>query len=478
MRKFNIKNYRKNVGGSILFQVLLGLGLMVVMSPIVLQQIRKYNEEVRREDVISDMSKLQKAVSSFVVFSKGGANIPNGVTCWKDVTTNCISKTIKVNNKDLPVQTKKMKDALNDYLKEGSLNTEKINAYGLEYYFITIKNGADLSSILVASCVEKACIDRITLNGVGQYLFDKGSIIQDDKELLGDVKLSTALQDVMKNVVDDTGAGAIFLYTTDEMVTSDFLYRYLMPGASDKARILNTMLVNLNMNNNDINNVKDLKSSSFNVANLSKISAMVIDNAKFNFANVNVDNFIEYSGISDENLKVANGIFPFVAKKESEAGNIYMQDLDTKGGTTEFKGIDLKDADLTVTEEIAIEKDANIDLTTFIVKDDNKAKVVSIDKAIVDIVNVTQVEKTETKLGSVFMKDDKTKDAFIYVLSEQNPVVVNLSGTTEVDDIVINGEKLSEKIGDTVTLMKDTLSEYIRLKTASEEDSVPIGVGG
>ena len=39
-------DYRKSSGGAILFQVLLGLGLMVIMSPIIFNQIKKYNEEI------------------------------------------------------------------------------------------------------------------------------------------------------------------------------------------------------------------------------------------------------------------------------------------------------------------------------------------------------------------------------------------------------------------------------------------------
>ncbi len=468
MQKLSVKFYRKSVGGAILFQVLLGLGLMVMMSPLILNQIKKYNEEVRREDVIEDMSKLQKAVSSFVVFNKDSSMIQDGITCWKDVTTKCISKPVKVGNKTLSTRTRKMKPALKDYLKEGSLNTEKINSYGLEYYFITVKNGGNILSILVASCVEKGCIDRITLNGVGQFLFDKGSIIQDDKELLGNVKLSSLLQEVMKIIVDDTNAGAIFMYTTDEMVTSDFLYRHLMPGSPEKAKMLNTMLVNLNMNNNDIKNVRNLKSSLFKVDRLSKIGTMVVDKAVFNDADVKVKNFVEYAGVNSANLKINSGnTFPFVAKKENQGGNIYFQDLTVTSGTTEFKGIDLKDADLTAEQTVKVVNDAEIDLTSFTVKDNGNGKTVFLDKATVDTVNATQLEKTETKLGDVFMKDKETQDAFVYVLSDNYPVVVNLSGSTEVEDIVINGEALSKTVGDTITVMKEALAEYLRLRSGT-----------
>lgn len=468
MRKISVKFYRKSVGGSILFQVLLGLGLMVMMSPLILNQIKKYNEEVRREDVISDMSKLQKAVSSFVVFSKDGSTIPDGITCWKDITNNCISKPVKAGGKDLAIHTKKMAPALNDYLKAGTLNTEKINAYGLEYYFVTIKNSGDITSLLIASCVAKSCIDRITLNGIGQFLFDKGSIIQEDKELLGDIKVSKTLQDVLKIIVDDTGAGAMFMYTTDEMITSDFLYRYLMPGAPDKAKMLNTMLVNLNMNNNDIKNIKDVKSSMFKVGKLSKVSAMLADKSIFESANVKIKNFVEFAGIGKQHLKVANGnAFPFVAQKAAEGGNIYFTNLTSNGNTTELKGINLKSADLNATTEAVIEKNAKIDLTSFIVKNNEQAKTISINKANVDVVNATQLEKTETKLGKVLMKDTETKDAFIYVLSDDHPVVVNLSGSSEVDDIVIGSAKLSDTVGDTVRVMKETLAEYLRLKSGT-----------
>ena len=70
MKKLSRKYLKKVCGGAIMFQVLLGLGLMVVMSPMIFTQIQKYNEEIRREEVVNHLGKWQKAASSFIVFEK------------------------------------------------------------------------------------------------------------------------------------------------------------------------------------------------------------------------------------------------------------------------------------------------------------------------------------------------------------------------------------------------------------------------
>ena len=68
MRLLKRKNLMKSVGGAVMFQVLLGLGLMVMMSPMIFSQIKKYNESIANEEIVHELDVLQKAASSFIVF--------------------------------------------------------------------------------------------------------------------------------------------------------------------------------------------------------------------------------------------------------------------------------------------------------------------------------------------------------------------------------------------------------------------------
>ena len=74
---FEGKKFLKKIdGAAVLMQTLLGLAIMVAMTPVILSQIKKYNESINREEVISQMSLLQKAVTSYISFDR--TSVPMG----------------------------------------------------------------------------------------------------------------------------------------------------------------------------------------------------------------------------------------------------------------------------------------------------------------------------------------------------------------------------------------------------------------
>ena len=203
MRSIKKANLYKSVGGAVLFQVLLGLGLMVLMSPIIFKQIQKYNEEVQREEVIANMETFQKAVTSFIIFEKdkmsaGSYVIPDRqVKFWSG---------------------NEMKSVLSDYL--GSASVPLTNGFGQEYSFITYRNGEVIEAVVVAS---GGGVDELTLNGIGQFLFDKGAVLAADGTLLSDLKLSSNLQSAVNSLVSSTGSGALVMFVSDAFFSSDYL---------------------------------------------------------------------------------------------------------------------------------------------------------------------------------------------------------------------------------------------------------------
>ena len=60
---------KKAQSGAVLMQVLLGLAIMVAMTPVIMNQIRQYNESINREEVITQMTKhplTDKGIENFL----------------------------------------------------------------------------------------------------------------------------------------------------------------------------------------------------------------------------------------------------------------------------------------------------------------------------------------------------------------------------------------------------------------------------
>ena len=464
-------DYRKSSGGAILFQVLLGLGLMVIMSPIIFNQIKKYNEEIQREEVISSMEKLQKAVSSFVVFEKDTGNIPSGLTCWKD-TSGCPTSA-EVGGASRPVQTKKMKSFLSDYLGNGSGSIEDENGFGQEYSFATYKNGDEIEAVVIASCKTQKCIDDLTLNGIGQFLFDKGAVIASDGVLLSDLSMSNNLKGIVDAMITSSGSGALVMFVSDAFFSSDFLHIAEMPGETSKAILFNTMIVDLDMNRHNINNVANLYGTTLNIVSSSNVGVVSLSDIVFK-SNVDVNNFVEY-----KNTAGISGVstLPFGAKKESSGGEIYLNNFDVENtsSTASFDKINIDVGDLTTSE---IEADNYVVLGNTTVNDWSN---MSIYQMTANTMN--SVGNVPDEFSTITLNDVGTaKDSFVYVGSynasenrylPDSLMILNLSGISEVKDICyMSGPSkvcLSTEVKNLVTALKNALSCYLKYRGTTIE---------
>ncbi len=443
MRNFSKSICNKEASGAVLFQVLLGLGLMVLMAPLILNQIKKYNEEIQREEVISDMEKLQRAVSSFVVFERDKTTIPEGVTCWKD-TSSC-PDTLNIGDESVIIKSKKMKAFLNDYLGNDRVKTSNVNGFGQEYSFITNRSRDEVQAVVIASCEAKGCIDELTLNGIGQFLFDKGSIMAEDGQFLGDLKMDEILKSVLAGLAKETKAGILIMYVNDAFFQSDFLHLSEMPGDPVKARLFNTMLVDLYMANHDIKNVKNFYANGMSIDSKSNINLLSVDKALVKSKDFTIGNFLEYNNSDGGHIVTDNNKFPVYARDKlgTNGGSIYMNSLKVLNDEpTEVDSINLNTTDLK-TQSLLIQKSADIS-GDFIVNRWNSPEYTEVQKIVANrAVASSKVDKNI--LGNIFMNNVSSDDAFIYIADEQkdshgnieliNDVTLNLSGTSEVDDI-------------------------------------------
>lgn len=323
---FKGKNlFRKNDGGAVLLQTLLGLGLMVAMTPVILNQIRKYNESVNREEVISQMLLLQKAVTSFISFDR--TSVPNGCT-------------VKSGNE--------MKNLLSDY---GGERIATSNAFGQTYSFITCKKtigaGENSSDIIEAAVFANGVVDDLTLNSIGEYLFDQGVVLSngDHTELTNyNAKLSATLKSAIANAIGSQGA--LVMFVSDAFMVSDYLYINKGPGGTTS---VNTMLANINMNGNSLVDVYKANGSTLNILNSLKVAGLAGKKLELSdsvvtgiFSIENTEPFVSDS--SDDRMKIETNTIDISSLRVNNAnvlsaffnpGDLKTKKLNTKSLTVE-----------------------------------------------------------------------------------------------------------------------------------------------
>ena len=441
MRIFARKFYNKVYGGAVMFQVLLGLGLMVMMSPMIFTQIKKYNEEVQREEAVHDLEQWQRAASSFIVFEKDKPNvITEGITMTEGNSLFTL---------------------LQDYT--GSSNVHTTNGFGQKYALITNRKGEQVEAVVVAY---GGGLDTLTLNGIGQFLFDKGSIVNSSGQILTDMKVSPELKTKLTSLANAVNGGLLFMYVSDAFFSSDYLHIAEMPGTSERASLVNTMIVDLNMGGNNerhsINNINNINASQL-TAGFGWIDLVSVSQLKLN-GSVEVEKAFEYAnvdGISGTELPVKTTL----GADESESFRLDAED-DLTVENAELKKLYLRDSDLEVKGDMMasnyyIHGDVDIDSSSsYLNVNDMYVNTFFTDGNVADSVENIVLDKPEkTTVSGDYDKD--IKNSFIYigqyedkggekVYSDTDYIMLDLAGTSEVEDICdLSGENcLSDKVLD------------------------------
>lgn len=413
---FEGKNsFKKNDGGAVLLQTLLGLGLMVAMTPIILSQIRKYNESINREEVISQMSLLQKAVTSYISFDR--TSVPNG----------CVVKS-----------GNEMKNLLSDY---GGERIATSNAFGQTYSFITCKktigSGENSSDIIEAAIFANGEVDDLTLNSIGEYLFDQGVVLSnnDHIELTNyNAKLSSTLKNEISNVIGSRGA--LVMFVSDVFMVSDYLYINKGPGGTTS---VNTMLANINMNGNSLVDVYKANGSTLNIMNNLRVAGLAGKQLELADSTVtgilSIENTEPFSpDSSDDSMKITTNTIDINSLQVTNANVL----------NAFFDPGDLKTNQLD-TKTLIIEGDLNV----VPVAGEGKEPVWNFAASNVLADNLYSKGSVSNKFANIYLKDDEDGvESYIYdgtfienglYFEPNKSSKISLSGVSEVVDICVNG---------------------------------------
>ncbi len=478
MKILSNRFFNKNIGGAVMFQVLLGLGLMVMMSPMIFRQIKKYNQEIAREEVVHDLEKWQKAASSFVIFEK---DTPGSIGSGTQVITGG-----------------SLKNKLNDYLPD---NTPTENSFGQTYGMITIRpnitlpDGTPAPSDQVEAVVFAygGDVPTIELNGIGQFLFDKGAVMDTNGNIYsnlniddqGNEKNSLRISDAMKTALSGRG-GLLFMYVSDAYFVSDYLYSSPMPGvANDRSSFVNTMIVDLDMGGNDMTNVKNFYTQKLNGVNMFATQLSV---SELTFSGPSEPSEIE----KDFEYQNTNGITMFTGNKLpvtttgnggyglDESKNLVDVDELEVSENTELGRLFIKGANITGFDDGKVDSVSgsgiyvrgNVDIAGDVSAKDVYANTVfsnSSNNGDQDIVtNVTILSKN----------NNSSEDSYIYIgdigddgVVGTQSIIVNFDGFSEADDICrVSGgatECLSTKLREYYDRLQRYTYNYYFIKTTS-----------
>ncbi|MBD5405306.1 hypothetical protein HDR59_02035 [bacterium] len=428
-----INSLHKNDGGAVLLQTLLGLGIMVAMTPVILNQIRKYNDSVNREEVISEMALLQKAVTSFISFDR--TSIPNG----------CVVKS-----------GNEMKNLLSDY---GGERLAISNSFGQNYSFVTCKKqviaGDSSSDIIEAAIFAHGDVNDLTLNSIGEYLFDQGVVLStnDHVELTNyNAKLSATLKEQIVNTIGNQGA--LVMFVSDAFMVSDYLYISKGPGGTTS---VNTMLTNINMNGNSLIDVYKANGTSLNILKSMKVAGLAGKN--LNIANSKVSGIFSIENttpfIPDEPMKITTNSIDISSLQVEDAEFLKVA----------FDPGDLKANELN-TSSIVVEGDLNV-----VPFEEDEGKFIwnfGASEVVAD--NLYSKGSISNKFGNIVLKDDEDGvDSYIYDgkvsltgdFTEASSMI-NLSGVSEVYDICYFADNLNMSVC-LSSLLKNFRDELIAL---------------
>ena len=478
MKILSSRFFRKNSGGAVMFQVLLGLGLMVLMSPMVFRQIKKYNQEIAREEVVHDLEKWQKAASSFVIFEK---DIPEQIKGTSIITGD------------------QLKSKLSEYLPD---NTPTENSFGQTYGMITIRPEVDLpdgtrapsDQVEAVVFAYGGSVPTIELNGIGQFLFDKGAVMDADGQIYsnlniddqGNTKDSLRISTAMKSALSGKG-GLLFMYVSDAYFVSDYLYSSPMPGvANDRSSFVNTMIVDLDMGGKDMTNVKNFYTQKLNGVNMFATQLSV---SELNFKGPSeIENDFEYQNTNG--ISVTGGKLPVTTTGNGgygygldESKNLVDVDELEVSGETRLDRLFIKNANINgidatgkvdVVSGKGIYVRGNVDIAGNV-----NAKEVFANTVVSDGSNAGDWDVVD-KVTILSKQNNSSEDSYIYIGSisdsgeldeDISTIIVNFDGFSEADDIcrVKNGVTtcLSNILRDYYDRLQRYAYNYYVIKTPS-----------
>jgi len=310
-----------------LMQVLLGLAIMVLMTPLIMDQVKRRNRRIVREEAIARLVAIQGAASAYISFEE--KNIPIG--CFEYAN-----------------------GAMQELLRPfGGGELATANAFGQEYYiYVCHEHGRDGAERTEAFAGARGGdIDEEELYALGEYLFDQGAVVDAQGGVLSNYEIYIAPELVEKA---QTQPNSLIMLVSGDFAVSDYLRIdpvYMAGGARNFT--VNTMQVDIDMNGRPIKNALSMNGDAVELSKGIAAKRASGNSASF-FGSASIGALFEVSGSS---LEFGGSSIPI------DAGKIAAERLNISGDVRAlrllFPAHDLI-AEMLTLERLSITDDAEL----------------------------------------------------------------------------------------------------------------------
>lgn len=306
------KNKSKQYQGAILLEALLMIGLLMLATPLIMNQVQKRNSQVENLLIANEIKNLQSAGSSMLIFEK------------ESLIASMVDSVVIL-------QGEMMKNKLVEYGLPSSFSVR--NSLGLVHGILFLKTGSETSYSLSGFVISKfenpvdpnnlyeRDLDPIKRNDILNAIGWDAAYIDEQ----GEITSNLPNYDIPFEVRDAVGRNVFLVSLQQQQNFGDFMAKQKLEGNET----YNTMFTVLNMNNNNIKDVSYFSGSDLTIEDI-KLEELTTVNMELNYLKTKEFNaFKEQEITTPATLKVSD-----LKIKDLEAMAVNVRQLSTKGTTT------------------------------------------------------------------------------------------------------------------------------------------------
>lgn len=306
------KNKSKQYQGAILLEALLMIGLLMLATPLIMNQVQKRNSQVENLLIANEIKSLQSAGSSMLIFEK------------ESLIASMVDSVVIL-------QGEMMKNKLVEYGLPSSFSVR--NSLGLVHGILFLKTGSETSYSLSGFVISKfenpvdpnnlyeRDLDPIKRNDILNAIGWDAAYIDEQ----GEITSNLPNYDIPFEVRDAVGRNVFLVSLQQQQNFGDFMAKQKLEGNET----YNTMFTVLNMNNNNIKDVSYFSGSDLTIEDI-KLEELTTVNMELNYLKTKEFNaFKEQEITTPATLKVSD-----LKIKDLEAMAVNVRQLSTKGTTT------------------------------------------------------------------------------------------------------------------------------------------------
>lgn len=306
------KNKSKQYQGAILLEALLMIGLLMLATPLIMNQVQKRNSQVENLLIANEIKSLQSAGSSMLIFEK------------ESLIASMVDSVVIL-------QGEMMKTKLVEYGLPSSFSVR--NSLGLVHGILFLKTGSETSYSLSGFVISKfenpvdpnnlyeRDLDPIKRNDILNAIGWDAAYIDEQ----GEITSNLPNYDIPFEVRDAVGRNVFLVSLQQQQNFGDFMAKQKLEGNET----YNTMFTVLNMNNNNIKDVSYFSGSDLTIEDI-KLEELTTVNMELNYLKTKEFNaFKEQEITTPATLKVSD-----LKIKDLEAMAVNVRQLSTKGTTT------------------------------------------------------------------------------------------------------------------------------------------------